>query len=265
MSESASSPVLIERGDGVAVVTLNNAARLNALSIALARALVEALEALRVDDGVRAIVLTGAGDKAFCVGLDLKELSRVGADSFSRGPLSLGGDDSLIDVLGGVGKPVIGAINGYAVTGGFELALACDFLICSENASFADTHALVGLLPGWGLSQRLPRLIGLNRAKELSFTGRYLDAAEALEWGLVNRVCPQEQLLPEARSLAARIATTDAQALRHIRELIDEGWGMDFAAAMRMEAARAASFNRKLDFAGLEARLKRLRELASGR
>ena len=170
--------VLIERHDAIAVVTLNRPEALNALSSALRRRLGETFAELSEDRSTEVIILTGAG-RAFTVGLDLKELGGEGA--LSRGARGgtprqedsaphLGSAD-LSDALAATPQPVIAAVNGYAITGGFELALMCDFIIATPEARFADTHARVGVVPGWGLSQRLPRLVGINRAKELSLTG----------------------------------------------------------------------------------------------
>jgi enoyl-CoA hydratase len=136
----------------------------------------------------------------------------------------------------GFGGPIIGVINGHAVTGGFELALACDVLIASTAARFADTHARVGILPGWGLSQILPRLIGTFRAKELSLTGNYILAEQAEDWGLVNRVVAPEELLPACMALARDMLSCDRDSLRSYKRLIDHGLGLPFAEAMRFEA-----------------------------
>ncbi len=156
------------------------------------------------------IVLTGA-DPAFCAGLDLTELGEP--DSPLRG--AAGGP-----VLPGLTKPLIGAINGVAVTGGLELALACDFLVASDRARFADTHARVGIQPGWGLTVALPEAIGFRRAREMSGTGNFIDAHTALTWGLVNHVVPHEDLLSFAHRLAADAASTDQDAMRaHLRHL----------------------------------------------
>jgi enoyl-CoA hydratase len=178
-----SPPVLlVERGAGVATLTLNRPEAMNALSHELRQALTRGFRELAQDEAVRVVILTGAG-KSFCAGLDLKELgSRDGQ------PLGAFTDAEMMAAIRGFPGPVIGAVNGFAITGGFELALACDLLIASQEARFADTHARVGILPGWGLSQKLPRLIGIGRAKELSFTGNFIGAEQALAWGLVNRV-----------------------------------------------------------------------------
>ena len=139
-------------------------------------------------------------------------------------------------------KPVIGAINGVAITGGFELALACDVLICSSAARFADTHARVGILPTWGLSQRLSRLIGPYRAKELSLTGNFVDASTALAWGLVNHVVPHGELLDLAHRLATDIASNDARAVRTIYATYDEGSMVTAGEAWALETRTAAAW-----------------------
>jgi enoyl-CoA hydratase len=171
--------------DMIAVVTLNRPEAMNALSRALRAALDGAMTELAADPGVRVVVMTGAG-RAFTAGLDLKEL---GSDPDGLGAANAtGARENPVLAIRQCPKPIIGAINGVAITGGFEVALACDVLIASSTARFADTHARVGILPGWGLSQRLSRVIGPYRAKELSLTGNFLDAPTALAWGLVNRV-----------------------------------------------------------------------------
>jgi enoyl-CoA hydratase len=136
--------------------------------------------------------------------------------------------------------PIIGAVNGHAITGGFELALSCDILIASQAAVFADTHARVGLLPGWGLSQKLPRLIGIGRAKEISLTGNFVSAAQAEAWGLVNRVVGADELLDVCLGLARDMQSCVPEAMRGYKRLIDEGYGMNFSESMKFEATRAA-------------------------
>ena len=138
--------------------------------------------------------------------------------------------------FGPLSKPIIGAINGVAVTGGFELALNCDFLIASEQASFADTHARVGIQPGWGLTVLLPQAIGLRRAREMSTTGNFVDARTALEWGLVNRVVAHEDLLPTCRALAADIVSNDQAGVRRILRTYAESAGITALPARRLEA-----------------------------
>ena len=199
--------VTTEISEGVAIVTLNRPEAMNALSKALRAELAEAMLALANDDAVRAVVLTGAGHRAFTAGLDLKEL---GASTEGLGAANATDPrDNPVKAVEQCAKPVIGAINGVAITGGFEVALACDMLIASDTARFADTHARVGVMPGWGLSQKLSRLIGMARAKELSLSGNFLDAATAERWGLVNRVVAPDALLPAAIALAAESGQYD--------------------------------------------------------
>jgi enoyl-CoA hydratase len=141
----------------------------------------------------------------------------------------------MIEVIAAFDRPLIGAINGVAVTGGFELALMCDFMIASTSARFADTHARVGIAPGWGLSQKLSRLIGIGRAKQVSFTGNFIDAATAERWGLVNRVVEPDQLMSTCLALARDMQGCDPRTLRRYKRMVDEGYGLPFAEAMRME------------------------------
>lgn len=192
---------------GVAVVTMNRPDARNALNAELRRAIPARLRELDADDAVRVMILTGA-DPAFCAGLDLKELGTSG--------LSADPDASPLP-FGSLTKPLIGAINGVAVTGGFELALGCDVLLASDRARFADTHARVGVMPGWGLTVLLPQAIGIRRARQMSFTGNYVDAGTALAWGLVNEVVPHEQLLDRARALAADMASVPVRGLAGIK------------------------------------------------
>jgi enoyl-CoA hydratase len=210
-----SDTLLVDRGDGVATVTLNRPESRNALNSELLRALYDAFVDLEGDDAVAAVIITGA-DPAFCAGLDLKELGASGENL--RGSPS-GERERAGAPWPTLTKPLIGAVNGVAVTGGFELALNCDFLIASERAAFGDTHARVGLLPGWGLSVLLPQAVGVRRAKEMSLTGNFMGAEEALQFGLVNRVVPHDELLGAARQVAADIAGNDQRA---VRALLDE-------------------------------------------
>ncbi len=226
--------ILVKTRDGVATVTLNRPQAMNALSRRLQAELYEAFEKLTADDSVDVIIVTGAGERAFSAGLDLKELSGQSNEA-ADGAVSRGGD--LVKAMESCPKPVIGAINGFAITGGFELALACDVLIGSVNAKFADTHARVGIMPGWGLSQKLSRLIGISRAKELSLTGNYLDADTACAWGLLNRVVSAEELLPTCETLARDMQSCDTEMVRNYKRVIDEGFAATFAEGRRIEVA----------------------------
>ncbi len=190
----------------VAIVTLNRPDRRNAISGGLLTQLRATMTALDASPDVRVIVLTGA-DPAFCAGLDLTELGQ--ADS----PLARAVSGPVLPQLS---KPLIGAVNGAAITGGLELALACDFLIASELARFADTHARMGIQPGWGLTAELPAAVGLRRARQMSATGNFVDAATALAWGLVNHVVPHAELMSFTGKLAADVASNDPAAVRTI-------------------------------------------------
>jgi len=258
------SLVLVTRDDAVATVTLNRPEAMNALSRALRAEFAAAMRGLAADDGIRAIVLTGAGERAFTAGLDLKEL---GADTGNLGAANAeGADENPVKAIELCPQPVIGAINGVAITGGFEVALACDILIASTHARFADTHARVGVMPGWGLSQKLSRLIGLGRAKELSLTGNFLGAEAARDWGLVNRVVAPEELLPAAQALARDIASADPAMVRAYRALIDDGYALPYGEALALEHARSSAANRTVSADAVEARrltvMKRGRERA---
>jgi enoyl-CoA hydratase len=229
-----SDSVLLEERDGALVtLTLNRPGAMNALSLELREALAQSFRRLQEDGETRVVILTGAG-RAFCAGYDLKELA---AGTSGETADSVAGD--MADAIAAFEGPIVAAINGHAITGGFELALACDVLIASEAAKFADTHARVGILPGWGLSQRLPRLIGESRAKEISLTGNFIPAEQALAWGLVNHVLPAAELLPRARELAADMASCLPGVLRGYKRLIDDGLRLPLAAALEMEKQRA--------------------------
>lgn len=246
--------ILVEKTGEYAVVTLNRPQAMNALSRELRSAIAETFDALEADPQVRVAILTGAG-KAFCAGLDLKELG-AGADTVqgtvtSRDPVTS---------IGRFSGPVIGAINGVAITGGFELALACDVLIASSDARFADTHGRVGILPGWGLSQKLSRAIGIYRAKELSLTGNFLGAAQAAEWGLVNRVVAPQELMPACRKLAEDMLSLVPECLSGYKHLIDEGYAENFGEAMKTERRVSGAANTGVRSTDVEARREAIRQ-----
>ena len=233
----ATEEVLYEIQNGAAWITLNRPRQRNALNQALLAALYDALEAAAADAAVRVVVITGAG-AAFCAGLDLKAMGNENLID----PRGDGTD--LPDVLAKLEKPLIGAVNGPAVTGGFELALNCDFLIASTEAAFADTHVKVGIHPGWGMSQLLQEAVGRRMALQLSLTGSWLDAGRALSLGLVNEVVPPERLLPRAREVAGMIAANDPGRVAMLRRLIRSR--ADATLTKALEAERAG-FRRFLD------------------
>jgi enoyl-CoA hydratase len=223
--------LLIKTEDGVRTLTLNRPQARNALSSALRTQFFGALRDAEADDSVDVVILTGA-DPVFCAGLDLKEL---------------GDSSDLPDISPQwppMTKPVIGAINGAAVTGGLELALYCDILIASEQARFSDTHARVGLLPTWGLSVRLPQKVGVGLARRMSLTGDYLSAADALRAGLVTEVVPHDELLPAARRVASSIVGNNQKAVRALLasyHRIDDGGTRE---GLAIEAESAAAWMR---------------------
>ncbi|MDO8290096.1 MAG: enoyl-CoA hydratase [Parvibaculum sp.] len=249
MTSPAPEPVLlVEKSGGIATVTLNRPTAMNALSRELRLAIAETFLALEADADVKAVILTGSG-KAFCAGLDLKELG--------SGAASVGGtigDKDPVTSIAQFSGPVIGAINGVAITGGFELALACDLLICSTNARFADTHARVGILPGWGLSQKLSRAIGIYRAKELSLTGNFLSAAQANDWGLINRVVEPADLLATCRKLAEDMLTVVPDCLPAYKQLINEGFAQSFGEALSHELKFSGARNKAVNSSAIEER-----------
>lgn len=245
--------VLAEVHDRTVTLTLNRPEARNALSGALTSALRAAVRDAQADDAIDVIILTGA-DPAFCAGLDLKELGAGSTTLTDTRPA----DDTPIERRGPLPpgpKPVIGAINGAAITGGFELALACDFLVASDRARFADTHARVGIQPWWGLTVLLPQAIGLRRAREMSLTGNFIDAQRALDWGLVNHVVPHDDLVPFTRGLAADIASTDQRAMRQVRQTYADGSLVTVGDAWLVESDVAAAWQgRGLDPEEIERR-----------
>jgi enoyl-CoA hydratase len=207
--------LLLEIRDAVAVITINRPDKLNALHASSKVELRKALEALAEDDGVRAVIITGAGEKAFVAGTDIKELTdldRSGGERFARE------GQALFDIIARFPKPVIAAVNGFALGGGCELAMACHLRIASENAKFGQPEVNLGIMPGYGGTQRLARLVGLGRALELMLTGEPIDAKRAQEFGLVNAVVPAPELLPAAVAMAQKIAAKGGAALRYILE-----------------------------------------------
>lgn len=250
--------VLVTRQGLIATICINRPEAMNALNFSAREKLVDAVERLDADPEIRVLVLTGSGHRAFCAGLDLKELeTRWDA---------LPGRSRIADPVLAIERctiPVIAAVNGVAITGGFELALACDVRLASATARFADTHARVGLLPVWGLSQRLSRIAGIGRAKELSLTGNFLDAQTALSWGLVNRILPPDALLAAAHGLAAEMAEIDATMLGDYKSLIDDGFALPLAEGLALEQERAVTANERVK--GDAVASARLAVLARGR
>jgi enoyl-CoA hydratase len=237
------APLLVQVEDKVATLTLNRPAALNSLNAALRDSLVATLREMDSRDDVSVIILTGTG-RAFCAGLDVKELA-ASENNVAKNV----GESDIGATITALRKPIIAAINGLAVTGGFEITLACDIVLAAHSAYFQDTHAKIGLLPGWGLSQRLPRTIGLSRAKEISLSARKVSAEEAARLGFVTCVVPDEQLLDEAWAVARSITQWRSDHIRHIKALMDRGFGMSLASALEFEAAEARALNAQVTLA----------------
>ncbi len=214
---------------GVAVVTLDRPDARNALNEALSTELATSLRTVDADPDVRAVVLTGT-DPAFCAGQDLAELAERPSTVTDAPP-----ERSPYATIAGMTTPVIGAVNGACVTGGLEIALWCDWLVASDRARFADTHIRVGAIPGGGMTANLPRAVGLRMAKELSLTGRFVGADEALRIGLVNAVVAHDDLLAAAVDLAEAVAEGDPTVVGRIKALYDEAWDVTAGEAHRLE------------------------------
>jgi len=226
--------ILVERDETVAVVTLNRPAVLNALNSALLSELSSALATLENDDGVRAIVITGAGTKAFAAGADIGELNALGSAVEGAEKARIGQAVTL--QIERLRKPVIVAINGFALGGGCELAMAGDIRIAAENARFGQPEVNLGLIPGYGGSQRTTRLVGKGMAMFLCLSGDMIDAQLALQIGLVERVVPQDELLPAAKKLAHTIASKAPRAIEACKRAINAGAHLQISDALALEA-----------------------------
>jgi len=225
----------VERADQIAIVTMNRPAALNAFNTEQLTRLLAVFREFAEDREIRGVVLTGAGDKAFAAGADIKEMVAMSpSDALMFGQLG----HAVGAAIESFPRPVIAAVNGYAFGGGCELALACDIRLASEHAQFAQPEVSLGIPPGWGGTQRLPRLVGSGVASELIFTGRRVKADEALRIGLVNAVYPADRLLAEATSMARAIAAVSPHAVRVSKQLIALSFAGDIANGLATEATR---------------------------
>ncbi|MBI4565948.1 MAG: enoyl-CoA hydratase/isomerase family protein [Planctomycetes bacterium] len=225
--------IKLEERDGIAVVTVNRPEKLNALNGTVIAELHETFSALKSKPEIRSVVLTGAGDKAFIAGADIAELAAcdpaAARENARRG-------QALTLAIEHLGKPVIAAVNGYALGGGCELALACSMRLASENAKLGQPEVKLGIICGYGGSQRLPRLVGRGRALEMLLSGEPIDAAEALRIGLVNRVVKREALLGEAEALARKFLAVGPVAVNYTLEAVDRGLDLPLEKALEWEA-----------------------------
>jgi enoyl-CoA hydratase len=217
---------------GIATITFNRPKALNALNAELLDEFSQALDVIAADDDIRVLILTGAGDKAFVAGADISELATYNpltAKNFSQT------GHAIFARLQALPIAVIAAVNGFALGGGTEMAIACDFIYASENAKFGQPEINLGVIPGFGGTQRLPRLIGANRAKELIFTGKMISAAEAEQIGLVNKVVPADQLIAEVMQTAREIASKGKVSMRAAKQAINHGLNTDLATGIHIE------------------------------
>lgn len=225
--------ITIQEEGGVATITLNRPQVMNSFNFALLRALENTMAALRFRKDIRVIIITGAGDKAFCAGADLKERATLDQVQVKEFIFTI---RNLFTSIENLNKPVIAAINGVALGGGTELALACDIRLASDSASMGLTETRLAIIPGAGGTQRLPRLIGRSKAKELIFTGRRIDAHEALDIGLVSQVCSQSELLQECHHMAAMICESGPLAVEQAKYAIDNGLETDLTTGLAIES-----------------------------
>lgn len=227
----SSDAVLLEKREDIAFITLNRPP-VNALNTEAFHRLKEIIEDLEADDSIKAVVITGAGEKAFAAGIDLVEVSKYSTlEMYNFCSTTL----TSISCVEKLEKPTIAAINGLALGGGCELSLACDFRIAAENASFGQPEIQLGIIPGGGGTQRLPRLIGVSRAKELMYFGDHIDSATAEKYGLVNKVVSNSELMDEAEKWAKKLASKPGVAIRMLKKAVDYGQNMDLEAALQLE------------------------------
>jgi enoyl-CoA hydratase len=224
--------IIYEKSEGIATITLNRPEALNAFSKEVVPEIMQALEDVKNDESVRVVVLTGAGEKAFSAGADIKAM--VGMNALKARELSLMGE-KLCVALESLEKPVIAAINGYAFGGGMEVSMACDIRIASENALMGQTEINIGLIPGWGGTQRLTRLVGVGKTKELVFTGKRVDAKTAEQLGIVNMVVPAEKFKETVRQFALDLASKAPVALKVAKALINKGADIGLESALALE------------------------------
>lgn len=224
--------IIYEKSEGIATITLNRPEALNAFSKEVVEEILQALEDIRRDENVRVVVLTGAGEKAFSAGADIKAM--IGINPLKARELSLMGEKLCVS-FENLEKPVIAALNGYALGGGMEVAMSCDIRIASENVRMGQTEINIGLIPGWGGTQRLTRLVGRGKAKELVFTGRMIDARTAEQLGIVNLVVAADKFRETVKQFALELAAKAPVALKVAKALIEKGADISLDSALALE------------------------------
>lgn len=225
--------ILLSAEGEIGILTINRPKALNALNIETLQDIQMGIREVKENPALRVLILTGAGDKAFVAGADISEMrgmNPIEAVNFSK----MG--HRTLNMIQDLDRPVIAAVNGFALGGGTEIAIACDFIYASENARFGQPEVTLGIFPGFGGTQRLPRLIGKGKAKELILTGKMITAQEAFQMGIVNRIFPQASLMEETKKVAAQIAANGAVAVRLAKMLVDSGFNMDLADACAFES-----------------------------
>ncbi|KAJ7955244.1 enoyl-CoA hydratase/isomerase A [Quillaja saponaria] len=247
--------ILVEREpNGIALVTINRPNSLNSLTKSMMRDLSQAFKSLDRDDSVRVIVLTGSG-RSFCSGVDL-----TSAEDVFKGDVK-NVDENPVVQMERCRKPIIGAIQGFAVTAGFEIALACDILIAARGAKFMDTHARFGILPSWGLSQKLSRIIGANKAREVSLTALPLTVESAERLGFVNHLVEQGDLLRKANEIAEAIIKNNQDLVLRYKSIINDGLRLDLGHALSLEKERAHDYYNGMT----KEQFRKMREFIAGR
>lgn len=247
--------ILVSRNpNGVAIITINRPKSLNSLTKSMMTRLAHEIKALDLDDSVRVIILSGSG-RAFCSGVDL-----TAAEDVFKGDVKDVETDPVAQ-MERCKKPIIGAINGYAVTAGFEIALACDILVAAKGAKFMDTHARFGIFPSWGLSQKLPRIVGPGRAREASLTAMPITAEQAEKWGLVNVVVEESELLKKAQEIAEAIIGNYQDMVLRYKSVINDGLKLDLGHALSLEKERAHEYYNGMT----RDQFKRMQEFIAGR
>lgn len=255
--------LVFEVEDAIAIITFNRPKALNAMNRETMTELYDAIIRCKNDDNVKAIVLTGAGERAFVAGADISEMQDLRPkDALSF--MELGSETlRMIETLQ---KPSVAAVNGFALGGGTEIAMACDVRFASENARFGQPEILIGLIPGWGGTQRLPRLIGMGRAKELLMSGEQIDVKRAYKIGLVNRVFPADQLISEAKKFAGKLAGMPAFAVKMIKHAVNYGYDLSIDSAIRLEVECCAQcFSTDDQKEGMKAFLEKRKPVFTGK